>query len=141
MYLSVIFLSLYFLQPFEQHYQLMIPPIEGGPLGQLCKITTRSAKFPGKNSRILISEDGKIVYCYFVGKLKIWLNPVDQFCLQIIPRCALDVLVNINWQCKAYYQKFSFQYFPYQFSFSSCFLFLHFEASPYSSCDIELWSG
>ena len=36
-------------------------------LGQLCKITTRSAKFLGKNSLILISKDDKIVYKYFSG--------------------------------------------------------------------------
>ena len=35
-----------------------------------------------------------------------------------------------NWKCKAYNRRVSF-YFPVQFSlFSSCFLFLCFEASP-----------
>ena len=43
-------------------------------LGQLCKITTRSVKFSGKNSRILISKDDKIVYNYFFGKLKFLIN-------------------------------------------------------------------
>ena len=43
-------------------------------LGTLRKITTRSAKFSWKNSRICISKDEKSLYSFVFGKLRIMIN-------------------------------------------------------------------
>ena len=56
------------LPPFDQHFLPHDSPNRWGvkllnfPWDNLCKITTRSAKFWGKKSRIFISKDRKIVW-------------------------------------------------------------------------------
>ena len=65
----------------------MIPQTESSkvtyrPLGQLCKITTRSGKFERK-----FSKDDQIVYNYFFWKLKFYWTKgsLDQFCIHNNP--------------------------------------------------------
>ena len=69
------------------------------PLRQLSKITNCSVKFLGKNSRIFISKDDKIVYNYFFGKSKMLLNhgfPRSIFSTKhplLRSRCFVDKIV------------------------------------------------
>ena len=52
--------------------------------------------FSYKKLSIFISKDDKIVFNYFLGKLKMLLNhpgSLDQFCKQNIPRWSWEPLV------------------------------------------------
>ena len=71
-----------YLLPLDQHYRPIIPPtVTYCPLGQLCKITTCSAKFLGK----------KFAHFHFQKRFGKFFWEIKKFCLKNIPRCALDI--------------------------------------------------
>ena len=66
------------LPPFDQHNRPMIPPTEEDyftyrPLGQLCKITTRSGKFERKFAHFHLKRRSNCVQLLFL-KIKILLD-------------------------------------------------------------------
>ena len=76
-----------FIHLFTKNTDLLFPQqrevkLLNVPWDSYVKKTTRSAKFSGKNSRIFILKDDKIVYNYFFGKFYLTTGSLDQCCLQ-----------------------------------------------------------